>query len=80
MLTSNPCNAQDYRVVVTGHSLGAGVASLLAILLRPKYPKLHCFAYGPPGCIVKYVTICLTGWQRVNPFTAEIPKEFQELE
>lgn len=48
---------QDYRLVIVGHSLGAAVASLLAIILKPKYPKLHCFAYSPPGCVIKCVTL-----------------------
>ena len=29
---------QDYQLVVTGHSLGAGAAAILAFLLREKYP------------------------------------------
>jgi len=43
---------QDYKLVITGHSLGAGVASLLALLLRPVYKELQCFAYSPPGWLV----------------------------
>ncbi len=47
-----------YQLVVTGHSLGAGVAVLTAMALRPLYdihteeeidPKVVCFAYGVPG-------------------------------
>ena len=41
---------KDYRLRVVGHSLGAGVASILSVLLRPKYPKLRCLAFSPPGC------------------------------
>ncbi|XP_052783636.1 diacylglycerol lipase-beta-like isoform X1 [Mya arenaria] len=37
------------QLVITGHSLGAGSASLLAILLKPKYPDLICFAFSPSG-------------------------------
>ena len=40
---------QDYGLVLVGHSLGAGVASLLAILLKKHYQNLHCYAYSPPG-------------------------------
>jgi sn1-specific diacylglycerol lipase len=37
------------RLVIVGHSLGAGVASLLALLMKRDYPTLHCFGYGAPG-------------------------------
>ncbi|RLN88155.1 hypothetical protein BBJ28_00009064 [Nothophytophthora sp. Chile5] len=40
----------DYGLVITGHSLGAGTAVLLSVMLRPKYPQLRCFAFSPPGC------------------------------
>jgi len=48
-----PLLAQGYQLVITGHSLGAGVASVLALLLRPEYPRLICYAYSPPGCICR---------------------------
>ncbi|KAK7506291.1 hypothetical protein BaRGS_00002403, partial [Batillaria attramentaria] len=37
------------QLVIVGHSLGAGVAAILAVLLRPQYSNLTCFAYSPPG-------------------------------
>lgn len=42
---------QDYQLVVTGHSLGAGTAAILTFLLRNQYPDrdVKCFAYSPPG-------------------------------
>ncbi|XP_035230504.1 diacylglycerol lipase-beta-like [Stegodyphus dumicola] len=40
---------QSYSLAITGHSLGAGTAALLALLLRPIYPNLRCFAFSPPG-------------------------------
>ena len=42
---------RDYSVVVTGHSLGAGTATILAFLLREKYPArtVRCYAFSPPG-------------------------------
>ncbi|XP_013421661.1 sn1-specific diacylglycerol lipase alpha [Lingula anatina] len=48
------CQAEDpsgqaYGVVVVGHSLGAGTAAILAMLLQKEYPTLHCYAYSPPG-------------------------------
>ncbi|KAF8793724.1 Sn1-specific diacylglycerol lipase alpha like protein [Argiope bruennichi] len=36
-----------YSLALTGHSLGGSIASILALLLRPKYPDLQCYAYGP---------------------------------
>ena len=49
------CVQQDYKLVITGHSLGAGVASILAVLLRPQFPDLVCYAFSPPGCIFRCV-------------------------
>eukprot|EP00050_Salpingoeca_kvevrii_P019178 m.83273 g.83273 ORF g.83273 m.83273 type:complete len:145 (+) comp8295_c0_seq4:177-611(+) len=42
----------DYKLIVVGHSLGAGVASLLACLLRSSYQTLECFPYSPPGAML----------------------------
>lgn len=42
----------NYNLVVCGHSLGAGVASLLTLLLKQSYPRMQCFAYSPPGCVI----------------------------
>ena len=43
----------EHRLWIVGHSLGAGVASLFAILLKEKYPELpiECFAFGCPGVL-----------------------------
>ncbi|XP_051912411.1 diacylglycerol lipase-beta-like isoform X1 [Hippocampus zosterae] len=38
-----------YKLVITGHSLGAGAAAVLAILLRHSFPTLQCYAFSPPG-------------------------------
>ncbi|PSC75585.1 eukaryotic translation initiation factor 5A-2 [Micractinium conductrix] len=38
-----------YRLVVTGHSLGAGCAFLLALYLRHFCPGLRCWSFSPPG-------------------------------
>ena len=46
----------DYKLVVVGHSLGAGCASVLAIILRQNFPNLRCYAYAPPGCLVSKKT------------------------
>ena len=41
-----------YQLVIVGHSLGAAAAAILALMLRPHYPRLHCYAYGIPGCVL----------------------------
>lgn len=46
---------QNYRLVITGHSLGAGAAAILAIHLRRDYPKLICYAYSPPGGLLRLI-------------------------
>eukprot|EP01132_Coremiostelium_polycephalum_P004681 gene4681-5847_t len=50
-LDDNP----GYRFIVTGHSLGAGVASLFTILFHDAHPEIpiHCYAFGVP-CILSY--------------------------
>lgn len=42
----------DYQLLITGHSLGAGCAALLSIMLHDKYPSLLCLCFEPPGCVV----------------------------
>lgn len=39
----------EYNLVLTGHSLGAGAATVLSFLLYSQYPNLKCYAYSPPG-------------------------------
>lgn len=45
---------QLYDLVLVGHSLGAGTAAILAILLKQEHPNLSCFAYSPPGGLLRY--------------------------
>ncbi|XP_020760040.1 diacylglycerol lipase-beta isoform X3 [Odocoileus virginianus] len=40
--------APEYRLVVVGHSLGAGAAALLALMLKSLYPQVRCYAFSPP--------------------------------
>ncbi|KAH0561596.1 diacylglycerol lipase-beta-like isoform X2 [Cotesia glomerata] len=39
----------NYGLTVTGHSLGAGLAVLLALLIRPRYPHLKVYAFATPA-------------------------------
>ena len=38
-----------YRFIIVGHSLGAGVASVVSCLLHEEFPDLKCFAYAAPA-------------------------------
>ena len=48
---------QGSQLVITGHSLGAGAAALLSVLMKPMYPDLICFAFAPPGGLMRYDAI-----------------------
>ena len=47
-------HTESYRLILVGHSLGAGTAAILAMLLRPTYPDLFCYAFSPPGATLRY--------------------------
>jgi len=51
-LTKVLAEYEGYKLRIIGHSLGAGVAAILSVLLRPKYPNLRCLAFSPPGCVM----------------------------
>ncbi|VDK66553.1 unnamed protein product [Onchocerca ochengi] len=42
----------DFTLVCCGHSLGAGVATLLTLLLKQSFSPIQCFAFSPPGCVI----------------------------
>ncbi|XP_072312392.1 diacylglycerol lipase-beta isoform X2 [Eucyclogobius newberryi] len=44
--------APEYKLVIVGHSLGAGTAALLAVMLKNSFPTLKCYAFSPPGGLV----------------------------
>lgn len=53
-LQHNPARGTDnFDLVLIGHSLGAGTAAILAILMKPEYPSLQCFSYSPPGGLLR---------------------------
>lgn len=51
LLLGDNSECTGYTLRVVGHSLGAGVAAVLATFLRPCYPSLRCLAFSPPGCV-----------------------------
>ena len=43
---------RGYKVIITGHSLGAGVGAILAVLYWKEFHNnLHCYAFSPPGSL-----------------------------
>eukprot|EP01038_Epipyxis_sp_PR26KG_P009971 gene9971-13411_t len=42
----------NYQLVITGHSLGAGIASLLALTLRNEFPNVNCCVFGTPATVL----------------------------
>ncbi|XP_056017881.1 diacylglycerol lipase-beta-like isoform X2 [Ostrea edulis] len=45
---------QGAGLMICGHSLGAGAAAMLALLLKSEYPDVRCFAFSPPGGLLSY--------------------------
>ena len=42
-----------FDLVCVGHSLGAGTATILALMLRQEFPTVKCYAYSPPGGLLR---------------------------
>ncbi|CAF3532847.1 unnamed protein product [Rotaria sordida] len=42
----------DYKLIICGYSLGAGIASILSIQLKSKYPHLKCYGIAMPGSVL----------------------------
>ena len=42
---------KNYKLIITGHSLGAGVSAILAVLYHSRYENLHCYSFSPPGSL-----------------------------
>lgn len=41
--------ASGWKVLLTGHSLGAAVASIISLTLYDRIPHLKCLCFNPPG-------------------------------
>jgi sn1-specific diacylglycerol lipase len=44
----------DYQLRLVGHSLGAGVATLLGYMLKARFPSLQVYNFSPPGCTMTW--------------------------
>jgi len=47
----------EHRLIITGHSLGGGVASLVGYNLRTQFPRLTVFTYGCPCVMSRDLTL-----------------------
>lgn len=49
---------KHYKIVIVGHSLGAGVAAVLAVLFKDRCPEwcdgLMAYTYSTPGAVMSY--------------------------
>ena len=45
----------DADIVVTGHSLGAGTATILGFILRARHSNTYVYSYGPPGGLINEI-------------------------
>jgi len=52
LLVNEGSRVSGYQLRLTGHSLGAGIVSILAFFLKKKFPDLKCLCFEPPGCTV----------------------------
>lgn len=57
-----------WRLILTGHSLGAGVATLLGAKMRGRWPGLHVWAFSPPGGVCLRVSARLSAgvWSQLQ--------------
>jgi len=58
---------------IVGHSLGAGVAAMLGLMLRQQFPNLYCLCFSPPGCVFSEKTArkskdyaCSVSWMLIR--------------
>jgi len=49
--------SHEFGLVCVGHSLGAGTASILAIMLKQDHPSTRCFAFSPPGGLLSKAAV-----------------------
>jgi len=58
---------EGYGLVVVGHSLGAGTATLLTMLIHSEYNiPVHCYAFAPPSVVSLDIA------KRVNPLVTSV--------
>ena len=54
MLLGNDAEYPEYTLRIVGHSLGAAASTLLAYMLRERFPTVRCLNFSPPGCALTW--------------------------
>ncbi|DAZ96127.1 TPA: hypothetical protein N0F65_008706 [Lagenidium giganteum] len=52
----------DYKVILTGHSLGAGAAALASIQMKEVLPSLECYAFATPASVTSELALECAGY------------------
>jgi hypothetical protein len=45
------CKEKSLKLIVCGHSLGAGTAALVTMLFKSHFDDIHCYAFAPPASV-----------------------------
>jgi len=73
---SNP-QYPGYKLVLTGHSLGAAVSYLIALRLRLAIPDLYCWAFSPPlGLVSAPLGAASSDWCTTVVCGKELPPRY----
>jgi len=86
LLTKANKDQPDFKLIVTGHSMGGGAAAMLTMMIREQIPQLadvQCFSFACPGCMTlelaqscsSYVTTLIYGIHCSSKFSNSV---FQE--
>lgn len=52
LLLGDASHFSNFKLVICGHSLGAGIAAVLSCMLKPQFPSLTGLCFEPPGCVL----------------------------
>ncbi|GFY67448.1 sn1-specific diacylglycerol lipase beta, partial [Trichonephila inaurata madagascariensis] len=84
----------DYDLIITGHSLGASIASILTLLFLHQYPNVKCYAFAPAPTMTKVALpssfrniftviygndiVCCLNYENIKAMMVEVSKCVQE--
>ena len=83
-MVSEAVAGQGWGVVVTGHSLGAAVATMISFKLRSYFSTLQCYAFNPPGGVISpelselardFCTSIIVGYDAISRLSLQTVQE-----